>query len=227
MTTYFVLQPAHWPGASTHLCRPLIGPRTDKPEVPWVALARSQAYGEFSLVRRDAVRDDEARALVGEAHTWLDGNQRHWQVMAKRGVLFWRRPSMVRVINPSSPAGLTRNPMDDLACEQIVSLKAMLEASGMLDSLDLAIAIPKRGWLVAGVAQPGDLLKVAELHSIASGVGGRATPEDLIDATTVYFLKAGSLVGRSVTAGASGYVTLSRVDETAWNYPGAAMRAAR
>ncbi len=219
MTTYVVLQPANWPGATTHLCRPLIGPRHEKTGVPWVSIARSKAYGEFALVRRDEVDHDAARALVAEAQTWIAGNQRQWQVIEQRGFLVWKKPSMVRVINPSSPAGLTKNPMDDLACEQIVALEAMLEASDRLNTLDLAVAIPKRGWLVAGIARPGELLKVQPLHDIASGVHSRAAPEDAIDGTTVYFLKAGSLIGRSVNDGRTGYVSLSQVDETAWNYP--------
>jgi hypothetical protein len=173
----------------------------------------------FSLVRRDEVTGDQARALVAEAETWIAGNQRTWQVIERRGFLFWKKPSMVRVINAKSPMGLTADPMDDLSSEQIVSLTAMLDASNELDSLDLAIAIPKRGWLVAGVAQPGEILKVQGLHDVARGVCSRAAPQDALDGSTVYFLKAGTLIGRSVNDGKSGYISLSRVDETGWNYP--------
>lgn len=132
MPTYFVLQPASWQGADAHLCRPLVGARTKSPDVPWVSVARSRGHGELDLVRCDEVSGEAARALLAEAQAWLDGNQRQWQVIEQSGFLLWKKPSMVRAINPASAVGLTADPMDDLSSEQLLSARAMLEATNQL-----------------------------------------------------------------------------------------------
>ncbi|MGE0401123.1 MAG: hypothetical protein AB7T06_30720 [Kofleriaceae bacterium] len=222
MTTYFVLQPPSWEGASSHLCRPLVGPRHDRISVPWVAVARSEKLYELSLVRLDEIDGDQARALIEQAGAWIARNAREWQVIEKSG-FFRKKPSMVRAINGRDSIGLTSNPMDDLSSEQLVSPRAMLDACGPLEALDLMVAIPKRGWLVAAPGKPGDIFAAKRMLELSHGVYGRAAPEDALT-PDVFMVSAGAIIGRCGLEGGESYVSLSRVDETAWNIPTALAR---
>jgi hypothetical protein len=222
MPAYFVLQPPSWGGASTHLCRPLVGPRHDRPGVPWVCVARSEKLYEFSLVRLDDVDGEQEVALIDEASAWMAKNAREWQVMEQKG-FFKKKPSMVRAINARDSIGLTSNPMDDLSAEQLASPKAMLDACGPLDALDLMIAIPKRGWLVAAPGKPGDIFAANKMLEISHGVYGRAAPADALT-PDVFLVSAGAIIGRTGMSGGQSYFSLVRADDTAWNIPTTAPR---
>ena len=218
MPTYFVLQPGSWPHVDQHLCRPLVGTREQHaPHIPWVSVARSTRFGEFALVRRDGLDGAGARALVDEAQAWLDANQRQWQVVERRGFLFWKRPGMIRPINTSA-SGLTPDPMDDLSAEQILSPRAMyLDAIGALGTTELIATVPKRGWLLLMPGIHGDLLQANHAHRAASGVFQRAGADALSD--TAFFLRAGELIGVGVQDARGGYFSLMKPEPAAWRFP--------
>src|SRR5688572_13273334 len=116
MPAFFVLQPGSWPDSGTHLCRPLLGTRQQhKPQIPWVSVARGEPYGDVEIVRREGLDGDRARALIAEAGAWADGCRRKWDVVAQSGILWWKKPSMLRPIVLGGSMGLRRDPMDDLS----------------------------------------------------------------------------------------------------------------
>ena len=216
-TVYFVLQPATWSGIDSHLCRPLLGSRRAD-DIPWVSVARSSAHGQVELVKRDGLDGAAARALVSQARTWIDTNELSWQVVAQRGFLFWKRPSMLRPINAKAGIGLTTDPMDDLSSELVLSPRALAEAAAKLGSSDLIAAIPKRGWLVLAPGSPGELPRMLEVHQIADGVFGRAEAKDALT-DTVFFVQNGAVSGISRMKANAGSLSLLKPDEAAWQFP--------
>jgi hypothetical protein len=214
MGAFFVLQSGGWAEREACLCRPFLGSRGGHGgQMPWVAVARGLTNGRYDLVRREGLAAGDARALIDEAQAHADASQRTWQVSETRGLLFFKKPSLIRAI-VHQPPGATPDPMDDLSSEQILSPKALAEASAQLGSTALIAVIPKRGWLMITTGRPGEFPQMMKAHQVADGVFGLAEA----DAITPYafFIQDGAPSGVSMFDRGSGSLSLMKPVEKEW-----------
>jgi hypothetical protein len=132
--------------------RRLVG-QGDLTDVPWVGLCALVGNTAIPLDGGDA--ETEAAAMRALGH-----RAARWTVLRARGVL--------------GLATLLSFESDPLACERILDVSFMREASMRLDSDDLSVAVPRRGVLVARSADTTDHAEweafvawVDELHRVA------------------------------------------------------------
>ncbi|MEZ4241302.1 MAG: hypothetical protein R3F59_35120 [Myxococcota bacterium] len=197
------------------LARPLVGEGGDA-EIPWVGVASGHAAGRFVLAERSEPAVD--RSLVAEAGEHLRGLPWSWSVAEQSGFLWFKKPSLLRAYGDlgvsATEMATDGGGVDDLSTEVLLVPKALREAAEQLRAGTLAVIVPKRGWLLAKAAEPGDLGATSALFQMETGIAQRGGQHALC-ATTVVFVRDGVPVGVEVRAG-GGYVSLSPPSEAAW-----------
>ena len=200
-----------------HLSRPIGGPRDDdEPGRPWVAIAVGRRDGAFVL----AERGPTARALLEQADANLARCPHTWSVSATRGVLFWKKPSLLRAYGdlgvPAREMATDGAGIDDLSSDLVLRPDVMDEAATLLRAPSLFVAIPKRGWLLVGAGEPGDLARMLPMHQIIDGLVDRAGRHAI--SRRLFFYRGGTLFGWSTLSGGSGSLTVTIQDDAdRWN----------
>jgi hypothetical protein len=193
-----------------HVCRPIAGPRASK-DRPWVSIATGRQDGAFVL----AGRSDGARRLIDDATANLATCASKWTVAETRGALFWKRPSLLRAYGEMmvSPIEMQTEGggIDDLSSDLVLRADVMAEAATMLRARTLFVVIPKRGWLLVGAGEPGDLLAMEPLRQAADGIAGRAGRDAI--SRNVFFFQGGALIGEATFSGRGGSISLRLGDE--------------
>lgn len=105
--------------------------------------------------------------------------------------------------------------VDDLSTDVLLNPAALQEATKTLNADCIGIVVPKRGWLLAAPASPGDIAASGRLFEMSGGVASRAG-EHAVSGSVVLFCNASGLSGVEVREGSSGYVSLMRPDEDTW-----------
>jgi hypothetical protein len=223
--TRFVLVPPSWPLADTHLARTL---GRGKGETPWVAVARVE-QGELRFVPRRGLGAADIRRLVGEAQAHLDGQRTSWGVaeMSSGFLGLFKKPTLVsatggvdmellEIPKGEEPRyGLTMKiagalVADDYAPERVLSPTALAEAHRILNAPSLIAVMPKRGMLLVGRGQPGELPAMVRMNKAAKEIHDRAGAAAVCDHG--YFVNDGRIVGVS----AQGYLSLFPADADPW-----------
>ncbi len=201
---------------TVHLCRPIGGPRAaDDPDRPWVAIATGRRDRGFAL----AERSPEAGALVERATANLVACPHQWSVSATRGILFWKRPSLLRAYGdkmvPVPEMATDGRGIDDFSSDLVLRSDVMEQAAAMLCASSMFVVIPKRGWLMVGAGDPGDMRAMIPMHQMADGIakdGGRDTIT-----RRVLFYRGGALFGWSTLSNGQGSLTVTvRDDADPW-----------
>jgi hypothetical protein len=201
---------------TVHLCRPIGGARdANVPDRPWVAIARARRDGAFVL----AERAPDAKSLIESATQKLAACPHEWNVSATRGVLFWKRPSLLRAYGdkmvPVRELTTTGGGIDDLSSDLVLRTDVMEQAAEMLRASSLLVGIPKRGWLLVGAGEPGDFRAMLPMHAAIDGIAD-GSGRDAIS-RRVFFYRSGTLFGWSTMAGGTGSLTVTvRDDADPW-----------
>ncbi|MBC8104180.1 MAG: hypothetical protein H7Z41_16520 [Cytophagales bacterium] len=215
MSAYFILMPGTWDSADRHLCRPLIGSReTRDTQTPWVTVATGVTDGQYDLIARTGPSPEAARQQIAEAQRHLELQPVTWQVTEKRGLLL-KKPWIVRAMITSMRKVPTLGPMDDLSSELLLHSAALTEASRVVNSRELVVIVPKRGWLLAGAGGAADWPARKYMLDAATGVFGRATAQQGIS-PYVFHWQNGQVTGYEATEGQGGYLSLQQAQESEW-----------
>lgn len=199
-----------------HLSRPLVGVKGSKN--PHVAIATGMDGKRFVLAERTGDRSVE-QALVSRATENVRAQKWSWQVAEKSGLLFWKKPSMLRgmgdplvpVVQMATDGGGT----DDLATELLLIPDAMAEANETLGSDTLFCIVPKRGWLLVSRGEVGNPFAAQNMHAAASGIASRGG-SSAIAGDVVLIWRSGELIGVDGRDGARGYISMQGADESTW-----------
>lgn len=204
------------------VCRPLLGKRTrfHGGSVPAVAVAAGRANGRFELAKSAGLGAQARSALVEQARANTSKTPCEWTVAATRGILWWKRPGMLRA---HGDLGVDVREMatgelgvDDLSSDLLLVPEAMRAAAQMLGGGPLIAAVPKRGWLLVGTGSPGEIFKSGQLLDIGEGIASRGASH-AIAGNSVFFFEDGQVTGVESREGSSSGVSLARADETAWS----------
>ncbi len=206
------------PGAvdyAQHLCRPLVGVKRAKN--PHVAVVTAMEGKRFVFAPRSSRAADEA--LIAEATANVRKQTWSWSVAEQSGILFWKRPSMLRGMGdpmvPVAQMSTDGGGIDDLATELVLIPDAMSEASEKLGSSVLFVALPKRGWLLVTRGEIGNPFAAQNLHQAAEGIASRGG-SSAISGSIVVLWQSGRLVGVDGRDGSSGYISMQGEDESTW-----------
>jgi hypothetical protein len=189
--------------------------KDDDESHPKVAVATGFATtGGLELAPLAGLTAGDAKALVTQATAHGLTGPREWQVSEKSGFIF-KKPSLLRGMGDGSqplPAAATDGGgFDDLASDLVLDEAFMAKAGDLLGSPDLIATIPKRGWLMVGRCQPGQLPVMMKFAAIAEGIAGRGGRHALTK--NCYFFQQGQLHGVS----GSGYISLLTNPANPWN----------
>jgi hypothetical protein len=201
---------------TTHLCRPIGGARdADEPDRPWVAIATGRISGGFVV----AERGPEARSLIERATEKLAACPAEWSVSATRGVLFWKRPSLLRAYGdkmvPVREMATEGSGIDDFSSDLVLRADVMEQAAEMLRATSLLVGIPKRGWLLVGAGEPGDFGSMLPMHQAIDGIAERGGRDAI--SRRLFFYRGGTLFGWSTMGAAGGSLTVTvREDADPW-----------
>jgi hypothetical protein len=214
-----VIHPPTLNAPEDYVCRPLVGGwQSRDADMPWVAVAEAHEDGSFRLARRAGRDRAGVQALVAAARQNTLASPASWAVVEQRGLLWWKKPSMLRAIGDLSvsPSRMATEGggVDDLSSDVLLDGSTLANAAEQLGTTALIAIVPKRGWLLVARGTPGDIQAAQPLHQAADGIAGRAGAHALSRA--VFFLKDGDLVGISVSRGNDGYISLMRADEEHW-----------
>jgi hypothetical protein len=187
----------------------------DDPEVPLVAVATGLAEGGgLELQRLDGLVAGDARRLIAEAEANAAEGVRTWSVAEKSGFLF-KKPSLLRGMgDPAGPVQAMATDgggIDDLSSDFLLDARFMAQAAELLRGDDLIAAIPKRGWLLVGRCQPGELPVMLRFRQMAEGIAGRGGKHALTAAC--FFVRGGELRGVS----GDGYLSMITGPADPWN----------
>jgi hypothetical protein len=199
-----------------HLSRPLVGVKGSKN--PHVAIATGMDGKHFVLATRTGDRGAE-QALIARASETTRAQKWSWQVAESAGLLFWKKPSMLRGMGdstvPVAQMSTDGGGLDDLATELLLIPDAMEEASTMLRSDVLFCIVPKRGWLLVSRGEVGNPFAAQNMHSAASGIASRGGTS-AIAGDIVLIWQSGKLTGVDGRNGTKGYISLQGEDESTW-----------
>jgi hypothetical protein len=198
------------------LARPVVGGRGNR-EIPWVAVATGREGGRFTLA---GASDREAdAALVAAARDNTVGIPWSWNVAAERGFLWFKRPSMLRAYGDLGVSATEMETdgggVDDLSTEVLLDAAALRAAAETLRSPSIAVAVPKRGWLLACAAEPGDLGANTALLEAAAGIASRGGGHAICGSAAL-FVRDGVPMGYESRAAGGGAISLTGPDESAW-----------
>lgn len=222
----FVIMPPSWKLAETHLARSLS--RGSRGESAWVAIARVQD-GELAFQPRKGLKRNAIQTLVAEAQGHLDKQKTTWAVAEMtRGIFgFFKKPSMLSptggldmellgIPTQGEPRyGLTMKlagvvVADDYAPERVLSPVAMAEAHRMLGASSLIASLPKRGMMLVGRGEPGELPAMMRMNQAAKEIHDRAGTAAVCDYSL--FMRDGQIIG----VNAHGYLSLFPHDQDPW-----------
>jgi hypothetical protein len=203
-------------GGSTYLSRKLVPiGGADDPEIPRVAVATGMAAGGgLELQRLEGLTAGDARRLIAEAEANSAQGPRTWTVAEKSGI-FFKKPSLLRAYGdpgvPVQAMSTEGGGIDDLSAELVLDAAFMAQAAELLRGEDLIAAIPKRGWLLVGRCQPGELPVMMRFRQMAEGIAGRGGRHAITAAC--FFVRGGALRGVS----GDGYLSMVTDPQNPWN----------
>ncbi len=201
---------------AVHVCRPIGGARdANEPDRPWIAIATGRRDGAFTI----AARSPDARSLIDRATESLATCPHEWSVMATRGFLFWKRPSLLRAYGekgvPVQEMATDGGGIDDLSSDLVLRADVMERAAETLRSTSLLVVVPKRGWLVVGAGEPGDFGAMLPMHQMVDGIADRGGKDAI--SRRVFFYRGPALVGWSTMGAGGGSMTVTiRDDSDPW-----------
>jgi hypothetical protein len=212
MSAFLLLLPGDWQAADEHLCRPLLGSRADRPPLlPWVVVAERDAAGRASLVPREGLDADRARALVTMAEGRAARRTVRWQVTRRSGLVMFRHPTQLRATLPEVTG---TGPTDDLSAEQVLHAEALREGGTLLRRQELVAVLPRRGWLLLGPGRPGEFPAINKANELATELYARAGSDRICPYPV--FVRDGELTGVNVLEGARASLYLAEVDPAGW-----------
>lgn len=198
-----------------HLCRPLVGVKGSA--YPHVAVVQHLEGGEFVVAERSGDRAAD-EATIASATKNVRQQQWSWSVIEQAGLLFWKRPILLRgmgEVPPGAALPTEGGGVDDLPTELLLIPEAMEEAARVLRTRTLFAVVPKRGWLVVAPGEIGNPFAAQEMHQLTSGVASRAG-RSAINGSVVLLWQEGRLVGVDGREGDSGYISMQGEDEANW-----------
>lgn len=200
------------------VARPLLGGRQGDRVRPWVAVATGREEGRFVLARREDRSLAEIEALIAEAGRTVAAMPYGWTVSEESGILFWKRPSLLRGIGDTtmSVAGYETegSGFDDASTELLLRPDALADAAEQLRSRSLVVVIPKRGWLLVAPGAPGEIARALPLLQAAAGILSGAGRDGI--SRMAIFVSDGQPAGVQDHGPDGGYVSLMAPDEGAW-----------
>jgi len=190
-------------------------PGDDKSGHPLIAVATGfAAGGGLELQKLAGLTPGDARSIVATATRHVADGPRDWMVSEKAGLIF-KKPSLLRGMGdttvPATTMATDGMGLDDLSTDLILDEMFMQKAGELLGGQELIAAIPKRGWLMVGRCQPGQLPVMIKFGQIADGICERGGRHALTK--NCYFIKTGKLHGVS----GQGYLSLITSRDDAWN----------
>jgi len=203
---------------STYFVRKLVpNAKTNDPEIPMVAVATGFApSGGLEFAKVAGLSAGDAKGLVAQATKNSSEGGREWKVSETAGFIF-KKPSLLRAHGafdvPVSTMQTEGGGLDDLSSDLLLDEPFMAKACEMLGSADLIATVPKRGWLMVGKCQPGQIPVMMKFAQIAEGISGRGGKDAL--ATACFFVQGGKLHG--VSGKGASYVSLITSSDNPWN----------
>jgi hypothetical protein len=199
--------------------RPIVGPRSNKEHLPWVAVAAGRVDGRLVLARRADHAPGQVPVLVDNATRALESTPCEWKVTDRRGFLWFKRPTRARAYGDLMVSPATHQTdgtgIDDYSSDLLLCATAMRAAVGVFGARALTAVVPKRGWLFVGPGQPGEIVRALLLLQLAAGVLERAGRDGI--SRMAFFLENGELTGiQDHAPSGEGYLSLLKPDSGAW-----------
>lgn len=211
MSYRFLLMPATWEGAQTHVARPINNDFVGK--APWVALVRADR-GDLAFVTRAEMSDRaEIARAAAEARHYHAARRFKWSVLEKTWGFFglFSKPTLISadgdfeiermLFNKRGPRyGVTMtlagiNAPDDGAPEVLFTPSAMDEARKLLDTELICVAMPKRGTVLAVGFHPFETFKFyEEMRAVHAAAGPLALATQLFRAHVADGIPAMTLI---------------------------------
>ncbi len=200
-----------------NLARPIVGGRGNE-DVPWVAVAVGRSDGQFNYAKAEGRDRAELQLLIDEATANMAALPFSWTVSEESGFWIFKKPSLLRAygdlgVSPSEMA-TDGTGIDDLSTDLLLLPGAWAEATEKLGN-NLAVIVPKRGWLMVAAASPGQMHLTARLFEMADGIASRGG-RHVVSGNVVLFMDGGSLSGIEARTGDSGYISLMSPDPESW-----------
>lgn len=183
------------------IARPVVGEKHRiHSDVAHEAVATRRERGRFILSRREGRNEKVLRELIQAAMQGLESTPYRWRIVETTGALWFRKPSLLRVVGPEEATG-EDDGLEGLSSDLLVRSDIWEEALALLRSEILAVVVPKRGWLLAAKAEPKHLLGLGGLEfphpilRVATNVGAVAGQLALSPKTVFFIRSPGHLQG--------------------------------
>lgn len=183
-----------------------------------VAVATGREGGDFTYAQRDGRDPAELKLLIDEARNATLDTPSSWTVAEESGFWIFKKPSLLRAYGDLgvSPIEMETDGggIDDLSTDLLLKPSAWGEATEKLGS-DLAVVVPKRGWLMVAVGTPGNIHATTKLFELGKGIASRGG-RHAITGSTVIFMSGGLPSGVEVRSATEGYISLMKPDPQSW-----------